>query len=135
MAGHQSHLVELRDVPCGDQIAAGIRVILQSVERLLDLIDVLSVWGGPGAPLHAVDRAQLAVLIRPLVPDADLVLLKELNIGLAFEEPQKLAQHRMEVDLLGGQQREGLGQVIAQLRTKNGARAGAGAIAFGRAGL
>ena len=135
MAGHQRHLVELRDVPRGDQIAARIRVVLEGIERLLDLIDVLAVRGGPGAPLHAVDRAQLAVVIRPLIPDADLVVLQELDIGLALEEPQKLAQHRMEIDLLGGQQREGLGQVITQLRTKDGARAGAGAIAFGGAGL
>ena len=89
--------------------------------------------GGPRAPLHAVDRAQIAVFIGPLVPNAHVIILQEFHIGITAQEPQQLADDPAEVDLLRGQQREGFRQVIAQLCAENGARAGAGAIAFGRA--
>ena len=102
VAGHKCHLVELRYIPCRDQVAARIRVILQGVKRLLDLVDVAPIRGGPRAPLHAVDRAQIAILIGPLVPDAHVIILQEFHIGIAAQEPQQLADDPAEVDLLCG---------------------------------
>ena len=78
-----------------------------------------AIRGRPRAPLDAVDRAQLAIGVSPLIPDADVVVLQPLHVGIALEEPQQLADNTVEVDLLGGQQRERLRQVIAQLRTEN----------------
>ena len=41
-----------------------------------DLVDVAAVGRRPGAPLHAVDRAEVAVRVGPFVPDRDAVLLQ-----------------------------------------------------------
>lgn len=83
--------------------------------------------------MHAIDGAQLTVLVGPLVPDADLVLLQPLHVGLAAQEPQQFTNDTVEVDLLGGQQGKRLRQVIAKLGTEQGAGAGASAVAFGSA--
>ena len=69
----------------------------------------------PGAPLRAVDRPQLAVGVRPLVPDRDPVLAQRAHVGLAAQEPQQLVDDRAQVELLGGERREALAQVEAQL--------------------
>src|ERR1700712_2603782 len=42
----------------------------------------------PGAPLLTVDRAELARLVGPLVPDRDPALLQPAHIGVATQEPQ-----------------------------------------------
>src|SRR5690606_26943733 len=75
-----------------------------------------------------VDRAQLAVLVGPLVPDADLVLLQVGDVGLALQEPQQFVDDRAQVQLLGGDQREALAQVEAHLPAEHAAGAGAGAV-------
>ena len=56
----------------------------------------------------AIDRPEIAVLVRPLVPDLDAALLQPAHIGLAAQEPQQLIDHRFEVDLLGRDQRKAL---------------------------
>src|SRR5256886_7142466 len=71
MAGHEPHALELTHVPGADHDAARIRVGPEPLDRLGDLVDGAPVGCRPGAPLAAVDRAELAVRIRPLVPDRD----------------------------------------------------------------
>ena len=48
-----------------------------------DLVDRAAVRCRPGAPFGAVDRAEIAVLVRPFIPDADAVLLQVADIGVA----------------------------------------------------
>src|SRR3546814_4430562 len=85
------------------------------VEDQGDLVDVAAVRRRPGAPLRAIDRAQLALRVGPVVPDADAVALQVGDVGVALEEPQQFVDDRFQVQLLGGQQREALGQVEAHL--------------------
>jgi hypothetical protein len=87
-----------------------------------------AVGRAPGAPLHAVHRAELAVGVGPLVPDRHAVLAQVAHIGLAAQEPQQLVDDRLEVQLLGGDQREAGGEVEAHLPAERGERAGAGAV-------
>ena len=56
-------------------------------------------------PVHGT---QVPVLIRPLVPDADSVLLEVGDVGVARDEPQQFVDYGLEVDLLGGEQGEAL---------------------------
>ena len=70
------------------------------------------------APLAAVDRPEVAVRVGPLVPDLDPALLQPAHIGLAAEEPQQLVDHRLEMELLGRQQRKAL----RRDRTASGSR-------------
>ena len=51
-----------------------------------------------------------------------------MDVGRAAEEPQQLAHDRREQDLLGGDEREALAQVVAGLRAEQRDRPGAGAV-------
>ena len=133
VAGLKRHFAQVTDVPRGDHHATRIRVRLQGLEDLGDLVDAAAISGVPGTPLDAVHRAEVAVLVRPLVPDADAVLLEPGHVGGAGQEPQKLAHHRLEVHALRRDQRKALGQVVAQLRPEQGTRARAGAVTLGSA--
>src|SRR5579859_3301274 len=82
----------------------------------------------PRAPLVAIDRTELAVFVGPLVPDTYAVFLEITGIGFALQEPQQFMDDRLQVNLLGGQQREARLQVKAQLRAEYAERAGAGAV-------
>ena len=104
----------------------GSRLI--SLDQVGDLVDLAPVRRLPAPPLLAVDRAEIARLVRPFVPDADLVLLQPADIGVAAQEPEQFDQDRAEVQLLGGEQGEALRQVEAHLVAEHRKRAGAGPV-------
>ena len=133
VAGLERHLRQIADVPRGYHHAARIRVRLQRLEDLGNLVDVATIPGIPRTPLDAVHRAQLAVLVRPLVPDADAIVLEPGHVRRTRQEPQEFADHRLEVHALRRDQREALRQVVAQLRPEHGTRARAGAVTLGGA--
>ena len=54
----------------------------------------------------AVDGAELAVRVGPLVPDPDAVTVQRAHVRVAGEEPEQLVDDRFQVQLLGRQQRE-----------------------------
>src|SRR6185436_10812015 len=89
----------------------------------------------PVPPLVAVHRAELAVLVRPFVPDRHAALLQPAHVGVAAQEPEQLVEDRLHVQLLGGEQRKALAQVEAQLPAEHRLRAGAGAVGLARAAL
>ena len=97
---------DVRDVPGADDVPAAVGVGPDLLDDLGDLVDVAAVGRRPGAPLVAVDRAEVAVLVGPLVPDRDAAVLQPLDVRVAAEEPQQLGEDRPGVDLLGGHQRE-----------------------------
>ena len=127
MAGRKRHFVHLRGVPGAHQHTARIRITADGFHHLRELVYAAAVRGGPGAPLVPVDGAQIAVGIGPFVPDGDAVVLEELHIGISGDEPQELIDDGLEVHLLGGEQREALGQIEAHLIAEYalGARPGA----------
>src|SRR4051812_43709360 len=71
--------------------------------------------GGPRPPLVAVDRAEVAVGVGPLVPDGDASVLQPLDVGVAAQEPQQLGEDRAGVHPLGRDQREAGTQVEPHL--------------------
>src|SRR3546814_14812343 len=71
MAGRQGHIGYFGYVPGRYDQSARIGVFAYLIEHLRYLVDVLAVGCGPGAPLHAIDRAQIALVIGPFVPDGD----------------------------------------------------------------
>ncbi len=130
VARHQRHLRQLGHVPGRHQQPARVRVAPDLLDHPLDLVDLDPVGTGPAAPLLAIHRAQLAIGIGPLVPDADLVRLEVGDVGVALQEPQQLVHDRAQVQLLGGQQRKTLRQVEAHLPAEHAARSGTGAVGF-----
>jgi hypothetical protein len=79
-------------------------------------------------PLLPVYRAEVAIVVGPFVPDADLAVLQPANVGVAAQEPKQLHDDRPQVQLLRRQKREALRQVETHLRTEVGKRAGTGAV-------
>ncbi len=126
----QRHFVQLTHVPRRNDDTARVRVIFQLVHDGGDLVNMTAIRGRPGAPLFAVDRAKVAVLIGPLIPDADVIFMQVGNIGVALQEPQQFMDDRAQVAALGGHQRETFLQVKAHLVAKNGERTGAGTVIF-----
>ena len=104
--------------------------MLDIVDGLGDLVDVTAMAVGPCAPLATVDRSEVAVFARPLIPYTHPVLLEILHVGVAMQEPQKFVNNRFEVQFFGGDQGEALAEVEAHLIAEDAASAGAGAVAF-----
>lgn len=128
VAWGQVHAVDLAGVPGRDDDAARLGVVADEVEGLGDLVEVAAVGGGPGAPLVAVDVAEVAVGAGPFVPDAHAVLLQVAHVGVAGQEPQQLVDDAPQVHPLGGEQGEAPAEVVAVLVAEHGDCAGAGAV-------
>src|SRR5262245_33630899 len=118
MARHQRHALELADIPGTDDDAAGIGVVAQLPDHLADLIDLAAVRRLPRTPWLAVYGSELAMRVGPLVPDRHAVLAQPRYVGVAAQEPQQLVNHRAQVNLLGGDEREPGGEIKAHLASE-----------------
>ena len=133
VARRQLHGRHIGDVPGAHDDAARVRSVLYLVNDLRDLVDVTAGVVGPRPPLTAIHGPQVAVLVGPLVPDAHPMLLQVPHIGVALEEPQQFVDDRLEMHLLGGEQREPLAQVAPQLVAKDALRARARSVVLNSA--
>ena len=110
VAGRQRHVLDLGRVPCADHHTTGVGVVADQVEDIADLVDgAIRVFGsrrGPAAPLHTVHGTEVAILVRPVIPDVHVVLLQPAHVAAALEEPQQLVCQSLEEHGLGGEQRE-----------------------------
>jgi len=128
MARQERHALELADVPGTDDDAPRVRVLAQRRDRGRHLVDVAPVRRDPVAPLLAVHRPELAVLVGPFVPDRDALLAQRADVGLAAQEPKQLVDDALQVQLLGRHDREARREVEAQLRAEDRERPGPGAV-------
>ena len=128
MAGRERHLGQLGHVPGRDDQPTGVRVRTQPPHQVGDLVDVRAIGRRPRAPLVAVDRAEFALCVGPLVPDRHAVGLQVRDVGGARQEPQQLVHDRLQVDLLRGHQRKALGEREPHLPAEHRAGAGPGAV-------
>ena len=88
VAGRESHIGEVGDVPGADDDTARVGIVTYIVDRCGELVDDTTARVAPRAPLSAVARSEVAVLVSPLVQDAYTIMLKVLNIGVALYKPQ-----------------------------------------------
>ena len=58
-------------------ISAGGRILLDQPDGLGDLVVDAPITALPASPLLTIDGSEIPMLIRPLVPDADTVVLQE----------------------------------------------------------
>jgi len=75
-----------------------------------------------------VDGAKLAILIRPVIPDADAVCLQVTGIRVAGKKPEQFVNNGFEVQLLRGDERKARSQIEAHLMAENAACARARAV-------
>src|SRR4029077_6380836 len=87
--------------------------------------DDTPVRGLPRAPLLAIDGSEIAVLVRPFVPDADAMCLQISDVGGAAQKPQKLVYDGFPVQFFGGDERKALAQGDPHLIAEDRARPGA----------
>ena len=128
VARRERHCVEVARIPSADDLAARGGVGPDLRDQLGDLVDVAPIRGDPVAPLLAVDRAEVAILVRPLIPNRDFAVLQPADVSVAAQEPQQLDDDRAEVKLLGREHGEALREIEAHLRAEHAERAGAGAV-------
>ena len=96
---------------------SGIRFDL--LDHLVDLIDAHAIGVRPVAPLRAVNAAQVAPFIGPLVPNGHAVFVERADIRFAAQKPEQLVNNRFQMQLLRRQQGEGVPQIKPSLRAKN----------------
>ena len=94
MARRQRHLVDLADVPSGDDMPPRMRIAEEAVDQEPDLVDSPAFRSRPGAPLLAVNRAEFALRVLPLVPDRHAVFLEIAGVRFPAEKPQQLVDDR-----------------------------------------
>ena len=128
VAGRQRHAVHLRDVPGTHDVAPRIGVGAKRLHDGGNLIDGASVRRRPGTPLRSVDGSQVALFVRPLVPDVHVVIGEVLDVGAALEKPEQLVDDQPEHHLLRRHQRKALAQIEAHLVTEDAVRSRPGAV-------
>ncbi|MEY2598027.1 MAG: hypothetical protein RLZZ142_286 [Verrucomicrobiota bacterium] len=128
MTGREGHLMYFAGIPRRDDQPTTVRILADLGDDVGDLVEGAPVRGPPVGPLGAIDSAEVALRIGPLVPDGDALGLEGSHVGVSAKEPEELVDDALEVQLFGGQKREALGEVEAGLGAKNGERAGAGAV-------
>ena len=126
----KGHEVELGGVPCRNDKAAAVGIFFDVFDDARDLIDRGAIRSAPVAPLGPIDAAEVAFLIGPLVPDGDIVFPQVAGVCIAFQEPEELVNDGTKMKFFRGEERKALAQIEALLGTKNGIRAGAGAVGF-----
>ena len=122
VARFEPHVGQLGDVPGADHHSTRVRVGLDRVDHLGDLVDLTAVLRSPVSPLNAVDRTEVSLVVGPLVPDLDAVVEQVLNALLAAQEPQQLDRDRLEAHELGCDQRKALLQIVDQLGPEDALR-------------
>ena len=80
MARRQRHFVQFADVPGRDDNPTRVRIVFQLFHHRANLVDVTAVRRGPGTPLLAINRTQVAVFIRPFIPDSDVVFVQTVPV-------------------------------------------------------
>ncbi len=94
VAGRQRHLRHLGDVPGRDDVPTRVWIGLDRLDHRGELVDRVTIGGGPGAPLVAVDRAEVTVGVSPFVPDGDAALVQPGDVGVTAHEPQQFPDDR-----------------------------------------
>ncbi|MCY1450934.1 hypothetical protein D9M71_677750 [compost metagenome] len=109
---------------------AAVRVVLQRIHDVVDLIDGTAILRRPGSPLRTIDGAKITTFGGPLVPDRHAVLIQPFDVGVTAQHPDEFVGDALEMQLLGRQQREAIGQVMAELPAEDSLGPGAGTVTF-----
>ena len=75
-----------------------------------------------------IDRAQIAFLIGPLIPNRHAVGIERADIGVAGEEPQEFMDDRLQMQFLCRHKRKAVTQIKAHLMAEDRQRPGAGPV-------
>jgi hypothetical protein len=128
VARRQRHRPDLARIPGGDDVPAAVGIFFDLRDGLVNLVDAAAVGGAPVRPLRAIDAAQVAVRVRPFVPDRHAVFVERFHVRLAAQKPEQLVDDGLEMGFLGRDERKAVAQRKAHLCAEDGIGAGAGAV-------
>ena len=128
VAWRQFHGLYVRHIPGTDNHAARVGIVLDLMKHLFDLVDMAAIVVLPCSPLTAIHRTEVAMLIGPLIPNADTVVLQILHIGVALQEPQQFVNDGFQMHFLGSDQRKTIFKIETHLMAKHTDGACAGAV-------
>jgi hypothetical protein len=84
VAWRQGHLFKLARIPCANYVPTAVRVFSYGTDYFFDLIHGTSVGFSPIRPLGSVHSTEVTFVIRPFVPNADLVFMKVPKVRLSL---------------------------------------------------
>ena len=131
VAWRQRHLSDFARIPRADNEPAAVGIFFDLFDDLFNLVYRAPIRRAPVAPLRAINTAEIAVLVRPFVPNRHAVLVEIFDVRVAAQKPEQLVDDGFEVNLLGRDERETVLQGKTHLRAEHGIRARAGAVGLG----
>src|SRR4030095_16786811 len=125
MTRRQLHVIEVRHVPRTDDDAARPRIGFDLIDGALNLVNafppVLSglfiqreLW--PTSSLIPVNGPEFAFFVRPVVPNGSVLSEVIVDVGGPAQKPEQLPNYAIEQNLLGGEKRKSLSEVIFRLQ-------------------
>jgi hypothetical protein len=130
VARRQRHRPDLARVPCGDDVPAAVGICFDLRDDLVNLVDAAVIGGAPIRPLRTINAAQIAVGVRPFVPDGHAIRVERFYVRVAAQKPEQFVGDGFEMGFLGGDERKVLTQRKPHLRAENGKGACASAVSL-----
>ena len=90
VAGSQRHARDVRHIPRRNDQPSRIRVGLDGLDHLGDLVDRAAVASRPGSPLHSVYGSEIAGGIGPFIPNGHPVVLEPPGVAVSPQKPEQL---------------------------------------------
>src|SRR3989338_9790274 len=100
MTRRQFHLRYFGHVPRTHKMATRIGITLKTLKEHRYLIMKRTVFSFPPSPLFPIDRTQISILIRPLIPNFYVIFLQIFDVRLSLQKPQELMHDRPRIELL-----------------------------------
>src|SRR3954470_11812348 len=113
MTRWQRHRRDLGWIPCANNQAAAVWIRSDLRDDVINLIDPFAVWAAPIRPLRSINAPEVALRIRPFIPDRDARFVERTNVRVAAQKPKQLVDDRLQVQLLRCQERKILPQIKA----------------------
>ena len=130
MTRRQRHALNFARIPRADDEPAAVGIFFDLRDDVVNLVERAAIGGAPVGPLRAIDSTEIAVLVRPFVPDGHAVIIEPFDVRVAAQKPEQLVENGFGVDLFGGEQRKRIAQRTPDLRAEQGIGAGARAVRF-----
>src|ERR1019366_1950788 len=130
MTRRQCHSCNLGRIPRTYDQASRIGITLDFINQPLYLISCFSVCPLKRAPLFPIHRPQFSLLIGPLIPDMDVVLLQIVYVGIALQKPEQFINNGSCMQLLCGHKWEACTQIEAHRMAENAQGSGSCAVLF-----
>ena len=67
----------------------------------------------------SINRTKVSILISPLIPDVDVIILEIPYVCVAIQEPKQLIYDSLQIQFLCGQKWESVCKIVAALCAKD----------------